>query len=130
MKEREAWCAAAHGVTESDLTEQQTITTATTTLELPVSCVPPQLGHELTVKGHQPSANSLYIANRNQSNQEKSATQRKQRLSKGHKAFTTMSTARSCPQCPQRERTPHPKTRTGCYQKGTFRRQKGKIPQT
>ena len=59
VKEREAWCTAAHGVTDSDMTEQLNITAATTTLELPVSCVPPQLGRELTVKGYQPSANSL-----------------------------------------------------------------------
>ena len=49
------------------------------------------------------------------------------RLSKRHKAFTAVSTARSRPPYPQRERTPHPRTRTGCYQKGTFKRLKGKI---
>ena len=46
VKEREVRHAATHEVTESDITEQLNITIATTTLELPMSCVPPQLGPE------------------------------------------------------------------------------------
>ena len=44
VKEREVRHAATHEVTESDIIEQLNITIATTTLELPMSCVPPQLG--------------------------------------------------------------------------------------
>ena len=46
VKEREVRHAATHEVREPDITEQLNITSATATLELPMSCVPPQLDPE------------------------------------------------------------------------------------